>query len=66
MKRQGFGVFVACTIDRGVPNPDTVVIWLQIQKLMVVASHLYANQCDFEALCIFTQIHIHSLIHLVL
>jgi hypothetical protein len=43
MNRQGFGVFVACTIDRGVPNLEKMVIWLQIQKLMVIASHLYAK-----------------------
>jgi hypothetical protein len=28
MNRQGFGVFVACTIDRGVPNLEKMVIWL--------------------------------------
>jgi hypothetical protein len=66
MNRQGFGVFVACTIDSGIPNLEKMVIWLQIQKLMVIASHLYANQCDFEALCIFTRIHVHGLIYLVL
>jgi hypothetical protein len=66
MNRQGFGVFVACPLDRGVPNLDENGDLAADSKLMVIASYLCANHCDFEALCIFTQIHVHYLIHLVL
>jgi hypothetical protein len=66
MNRQGFGVLVACPLDRGVPYLDENGDLTADSKLMAIASYLCANQCDFEALYIFTQIHVHGLIHLVL
>jgi hypothetical protein len=50
----------------GVPHPEKIVDMAADENFVVIASHLYAFEQNFQALCIFTHIHAHPLILLML